>query len=278
MHYSPLPKKLFPCGESKIVLLPVPFDKTASWLKGSAQGPKALLEASHFMEVYDIETDSSVYEKGIFTAEEVKAETSGEMVEKVYEKCKEFLSDEKFVVVLGGEHTVAVGAIKAHAEKFENMSILHLDAHMDLRDSFQGSKLSHGCVIARAKEFVENIVSAGIRSMSAEEKEKLVKGKVFFAREILNSSGWMEKVLSELSENVYVSLDFDVFDPAVFPSTGTPEPGGLDWYQVTGLLRKVAEKKNLVGADFTELLPMQAKAPDFTAALLVYKLLSYKFK
>ena len=263
-----------------IVIIPVPYDGTSTWIKGADKGPSALLEASRNLEFYDIETDSEVYKKGIFTDIPVsEAKTPEAMVQSVYKRVKEYIPQEKFVVLIGGEHSVSIGAIQAHAECYKEISVLQLDAHSDLRDEYEGSKNNHACVMARAKE-VSPIIQVGIRSMSASEKTNMDKKRVFFAKDICsnNREKWIEAVISQLTENVYVTIDLDVFDPAFVPSTGTPEPGGLNWYDVKALMRAVAEKKNLIGFDIVELCPNPYnKASDFLAAKLLYKILTYKF-
>ncbi|MEO0293000.1 MAG: agmatinase [candidate division WOR-3 bacterium] len=276
-NFGGLKERYLDYEKAKIVVLPVPFDKTSSWVKGSDKGPKAIIEASMNMELYDIETDSEVYKQGIFTAEEIITLDSQEMINSVYNKVKELLKDKKFVVVLGGEHTVALPSIKAHNEVYENLTILYLDAHSDARESYLGNKYSHACVIARIKEITDKFVLVGVRSMSSSEIDKVNKDKIFFAEDIHNTTNWMKEVIGKLTRNVYISIDLDVFDPSVLPSTGTPEPGGLDWYTVMKFLKEVCGNKNIVGFDVVELCPNQNKASDFVAAKLIYKLLSYKF-
>lgn len=230
------------------------------------------------MELYDIETDSEVYRKGIHTAKAITAGTARAMAERVRKKVSGFLSDKKFVVVLGGEHTASLGTIQAHAEFFRDLSILHLDAHSDMRDSYEGDKYSHACVMARVKEVTGNIVSAGIRSTDSSELKNIDRQNTFYASEIHRSGNWARKAVERLSRNVYVSIDLDVFDSSIMPSTGTPEPGGLGWYDVIGLLEHVAKYRNVVGFDVVELCPSKYNpAPDFLAAKLIYKLLSLKF-
>ncbi len=277
-NFCALPLKYSSYKNSDIVILPVPFDKTSSWIKGSAKGPGAIVNASGNMELYDIETGSEVYKRGIHTAKEVASRTSGEMIDKVNKKAVKLIDDGKFIVVLGGEHTVALGSIKAHIEYYKNTSILHLDAHSDMRDSYEGNRFSHACVMARAKEITENILSVGIRSMDSCELNNIDTKKIFYAAEIRKTKGWIKKVTNKLSENVYVTIDLDVFDPAIMPSTGTPEPGGLGWYEVVDLLESVLGNKNIVGFDVVELCPSRGNAaPDFLAAKLIYKLLSLKW-
>lgn len=276
-NFGGLPEKFSNYKKSKVVILPVPFDKTTTWLKGSDKGPEAIIEASQNMELYDIETNSEVYKIGIFTEKEIVAQTSEVMVSQVYQKVKNLLKDKKFVVTLGGEHSISAGPIKAHHDFFDNLSILHLDAHSDRRDAYEGNKYSHASIMARAKEMTDKIISVGIRSMDSSELKNIDRNKMFYASEIFKSKGWIGKVTNKLSKNVYVSIDLDVFDPGIMPSTGTPEPGGLNWYQVTDLLEMVSSKRNIVGADVVELCPSENKASDFLAAKLIYKLLSYKF-
>lgn len=277
-NFLKIPEEFSTYEKSKIVILPVPFDKTSTWIKGSCMGPKAIIEASANIEFYDIETHSEIYKKGIFTDKAILAEDSEEMIRKVHDKVRSLLTDKKFVVTLGGEHSVSIAPIKAHAEFFSDMSILHLDAHSDRRDEYQENRYSHACVIARAKECVKNVVSVGIRSLDSSELRSIKKDKVFYAHEIHGSSDWINKAVDALSDNVYVTIDLDVFDTGLMPSTGTPEPGGLGWYEVTGLLKEVAHRKNIVGFDVVELCPSEHnKVPDIIAAKLICTLLSYKF-
>ena len=287
-NFGGLPEKYSNYEKSKVVILPVPFDKTTTWLKGSDKGPEAIIEASKNLELYDIETDSEVYKIGIFTEKEIVAQDSKVMIDRVYQKVKNLLKDKKFVVTLGGEHSISTGSIKAHSEFFDDMSILHLDAHSDRRDIYEGSKYNHACVMARAREITDKIISVGIRSMDSSELNSIDRNKIFYASEIFKSKGWIGEVINKLSKNVYVTIDLDVFDPGIMPSTGTPEPGGLNWEQVTDLLEMVSRpvrnkflngssKRNIVGADVVELCPSENKASDFLAAKLIYKLLSYKF-
>lgn len=260
---------------SAVVILPVPFDKTSTWLKGADKGPAAIIDASRYLELYDIETDSEVYRKGIFTAPAIKASSSSQLLSKTGARAAGYLQDNKLVVTLGGDHSISIGIIKAHAAHYEKLSILHLDAHADSRGSYEGSPYNHACVIARARECTDNIVSVGIRSMDASERPRADKKKMFFAHELQGSDGWIKKVVGQLSGTVYITLDLDVFDPGIMPSTGTPEPGGLGWYPVMKLLTAVAKAKRIVGFDLVELCPGKDRSPDFLAAKLIYTLLSH---
>jgi agmatinase len=257
------------------VILPIPFDKTSTWLKGANKGPAAIIEASGYLELYDIETDSEVFKKGIFTAKPIRSASSSVLMKKTDSAVSGYLKDKKLVVTLGGEHSVSIGVIKCYAEHYKDLSILHLDAHADSRDSYQGSRYNHACVIARVREFTKNIVSVGIRSMDVSEISGVENKRIFLAHKIHDSDKWMNNAVRLLTDTVYITIDLDVFDPGIMPSTGTPEPGGLGWYQVMRLLYSVAKSKRIVGFDVVELCPSHSKAPDFLAAKLIYTLLSY---
>jgi len=278
LNFGYLPEEYSNPDNAKIVIIPVTYDGTSTWGKGADKGPEAIIESSANMELYDIETDFEVYKKGIFTDQLVGDLSFPEdVVELLTGKVQYYIEEGKFVVVIGGEHSVSIGSIKAHNEKYENLGVLQLDAHLDLRDEYNGSKYNHACVMARAKELCP-VVQVGIRSMDSSEKQFANKENIFFAKDIYNKSDWIGKVVSQLSEKVYITIDLDVFDPSIMPSTGTPEPGGLLWYDVLGLLRSVFKQKEVVGFDVAELCPdARNKAPDFLAAKLIYKLLSYKF-
>lgn len=265
-----------------IVIIPVPYDATSTWLKGADRGPAALLEASTHIELYDIETDSEVCRKGILTDRPVTGLSSpAAMVASVQKRVSHHLASGKFPVIIGGEHSVSIGAAWAHSASCTNLTVLQLDAHSDLQQQYRGSKYNHACVMARVKE-VCPIVQVGIRSMASAEKEFMDLNRTFFAEDICqpgNASSWISEVVDLLDRNVYITVDLDVFDPSVVPSTGTPEPGGMGWYEVLRLMRTVFKKRNVVGFDVVELCPTEHnKAPDFLAAKLVYKMLSYKFQ
>ncbi len=278
IHYGDLPKPYCEFETSKVAIVPVPYDGTSTWIKGADKGPKALLDASANMEIYDIETDTEVYRIGIYTDKPITEDSSPEaMVEAVKERTLSLIDKGKFTVIIGGEHSVSIGTIQAHAQKYKNLSVLQIDAHTDLRDSYEGSKNNHACVMARAKELCP-IVQVGIRSMDSGEKTNLDPNRVFWAHKIVNCDDWMDQAIDLLTDNVYLTIDLDGFDPSILPSTGTPEPGGLMWYPTLKFLRKVIEKRNLVGFDIVELCPnTDDKASDFLAAKLLYKILTYKF-
>lgn len=276
--YGDLPANFTSYKDSKIIILPVPFDKTSTWIKGADKGPGAIIEASANMELYDIETESEVYQKGIHTNKPIKKSSSESMVTSVYDAVLENLKNQKFTVVLGGEHSVSIGSIQAHRECFKNMSVLQLDAHADLREEYEGSPYNHACVMARARENCP-IVQVGIRSMDISEVENSDTDRIFYAHKIFNNSDWHENAINKLTDEVYITIDLDVFDISIMPSTGTPEPGGLLWYDVLNFLKIVCRKKKIVGFDIVELCPNKNSKPyNFMAAKLIYKLLSYIYE
>lgn len=279
-RYAGLTDEFADPARSKIVVLPVPFDLTTTYQQGTDRGPSALIEASRNMELYDIETDSEVYKYGIYTAPPIKENSSGTMQQALKERVSQYLDQKKMVIVVGGEHSISFPVIQAHSARFPNLSVLQLDAHADLQDAYEGNPWSHASVMARVIELpLSSVVSVGIRSMSYEELKNLNPSHTFFSHKLDGANEWMEKAVDLLSDNVYLTLDLDVFDSSIMPSTGTPEPGGLNWEQVTRLIKLVAEKKNLVGFDLVELCPSTANlAPDYLAAKLIYKILSYKYK
>ncbi|MCX6257239.1 MAG: agmatinase [Bacteroidia bacterium] len=278
MNFGNIPDEYSDPATARIVILPVPYDETSTWIKGADKGPQAVLEASVNMELYDIETDSEIYRTGIFTADPVTEKSSPEsMLDEVYGQVKSFLNRNQFVVTIGGEHSISFAPVRAYLEKFPGLSVLQLDAHTDLRQEYEGSIYNHACVMARIREICP-IVQVGIRSMDASEKSDIEPGQVFLAMDIHNRKDWITHVVNRLSDKVYITIDLDVFDPSVMPSTGTPEPGGLFWYDVLDVLRKVNKEKDIVGFDVVELCPAEGnKAPDFLASKLIYQLLSLRF-
>ena len=263
---------------SRIIILPVPYDATSTWMKGSDKGPEAILEASVNLEFYDIETASEAHLAGIHTIEPILEEESPEkLADAVYRRVSELLNDGKFPVIIGGNHTVPIGAFRAYSEHYDDLSILQLDAHADLRQEYEGSPLNHACVMARAREYAP-IVQVGIRSMSKDELPYAEKDRMFFSHELYYDKSLYSKALEKLGRNVYLTIDLDVLDPSLMPSTGTPEPGGPDYTELMHFLRDVIRTRNLVGFDVVELCPSESnKAPDFIAAKIIYQLLSYRF-
>ena len=258
------------------VVVPVEYDGTSTYGKGADRGPDALLDASRYLEKYDIETGLEAYTAGIYTSDPTFDFSVPErMVAGVRDAVLEVLEKGKIPVVIGGEHSVSIGAIRAAAECAGPVSVLQLDAHGDLQDVYKGSPLNHGCVMARAQEVAERCVQVGIRSMDIRELERAERSTMFYAADIYDNNLWMEKVIDALGERVYLTVDLDVFDPSIMPSTGTPEPGGLGWYQVLEMLRLLIRRRRIVAFDIVELCPGENRASDFTAAKLLYKIISY---
>jgi len=266
--------------EATFIVLPVPYDLTATYQSGSRKGPSAILEASGHMELYDEELHRETYLSGIFTKPAVEADARGpaEMTASVRQAVSEILAyDGKIPVVLGGEHSISFGAVQAMKERYPQISVLQLDAHADLRDNYQGSPFSHASVGRRISEICP-LIQAGIRSMSSEEAAFLAEGKVksFSADYILEEPGWCEKICEHIQGDVYLTIDIDVLDPSIMPATGTPEPGGISWKALLRLVKEVSSRCRIRGFDVVELAPIPGMiAPDFLAAKLVYRIMGY---
>jgi agmatinase len=265
--------------KSEFVILPVPFEQTTTYQKGTKHAPPAIIEASHEVETFDEELKFEAFKAGICTLTPVEISDAGGQVvlDRIYEITRELIRLGKKPIMLGGEHTVSIGAVRAFQEKYPNLSVLQLDAHADLRDSYQDNRLSHACVMRRIAE-MSHFVGVGIRNLSAEEHEFIQKKKsdVFFAKDIKNSDRWKKETLDQLNPDVYLTFDLDFLDPSIMPAVGTPEPGGLLWYETLDFLREVIERKNVVGFDVVELCPISGMiAPDFLAAKLIYKIIGY---
>jgi len=265
-------------AESAIIIVPVPYDETSTWMRGADKGPDAILEASVNLEFYDVETSSEAHLKGIHTVEPVfEKETPETLVKAVYNRTLSLLRDRKFPVIIGGNHTVPIGSFRAFSEVYDDLTILQLDAHADLRQSYEGSPLNHACAMARAREFAP-VVQVGIRSMSESELTYVERDRIFYSHELFYDKNLYKKAIDKLTENVYITIDLDVFDPSIMPSTGTPEPGGPAYFELIHFLRDVIKSRNVVGFDVVELCPSKSnKSPDFIAAKIIYQLLSYKF-
>lgn len=278
--FGGLPPEFRNPRSAKIAVLPVPYDKTSTWKKGADKGPAAIIEASANMELYDIATRSEAYRHGIHTLSPIKHSAGPEgLADKVQKTMAGLWKDNRFPVLLGGEHSVSIGAFRAAAEAFENLSILQIDAHGDTREKYHGSTCNHACVMARARELCP-ITQVGIRAIDIEELTGMDSQRTFFGHEISGRTdeAWMDRVVNQQSKNVYVTIDLDAFDPAFVAATGTPEPGGLTWGQVNGLLERVIRRRNVVGFDVVELLPAPGQwASEFLAAKLVYRFLSMVF-
>jgi agmatinase len=277
--YAGIPSEYGKLETAKVVLIPVPYDGTSTWQKGADKGPQAFLDASENMELYDIETNSEAYKNGIYLADPVSENSSPEaMVEAVYERTKNYITRNKFVTLFGGEHSVSIGSIRAFNESFQDLTVVQLDAHADLRKDYEGSACNHACAMHEASKNT-NLIQVGIRSMDVTELKWMNKEQTFFAHELQEEEYWSDAAIDLMTDDVFITIDLDCFDPSIMPSTGTPEPGGLLWYETLDFLKKIFREKNVVGFDIVELCPKEdEKSSDFLAAKLYYKMLSYKFK
>jgi len=280
-RFLEVPVQFSSYSHSRVVVWPLPYERTTSWGQGTARGPGAILEASAQVEYYDEELDWEPFHVGIHTlpATDISdvAEQAG--LNQLYEEAGRHLSAGKFILDLGGEHSLSTPIIRAVKDKFPSLSVLQIDAHADLRETYDGTPHSHACVMRRVVEICP-AVQVGIRSMSREERDALpeLPTTVFYARDIVGSTEWVEDAVGALSDHVYLTIDVDGLDPAIMPATGTPEPGGLGWYEALNLIRRVAQTRKIVGADIVELMPIEGQpASDFLCAKLAYKVVSYVF-
>ena len=268
---------------ARVLILPVSYEGTVSYGTGTGAGAMAIVDASRNMELYEEETDSEVYKIGIHTLKEFLPRSTPEaMMESLYDYSKDLVKSGKFLCMLGGEHSVSAPIIKAHAEQYHDMSVLQIDAHADLRDTYDGTPHSHASIMARVvKDMRIPSVQVGIRSISADEARLIESGlptKIFWARDIAGRTDWIDEAVDSLTDNVYLTIDIDGLDPSIVPTTGTPEPGGLGWYETLTLIRKLAEKKRVVGMDLVEYSYFENyDSPAFLCAKLVYKSLAYIF-
>ncbi len=283
-NYAAINEEYSGLKKSRVAIIQVPYEKTVTYKKGTVNGPSAIIEASKKMELFDEELNQETYKIGIHTMDPLAVENlePEEMIDKVYQSVLELLKAGKFPAILGGEHSLSVGSVKAVKEIYPNLSVLQLDAHYDLRDEYFGSRFNHGCVARRISEMCP-LVQTGTRSLSKEEKDFLslqTNGRIKTVNvyDILDMPLWKDVISNGLSDNVYITIDLDVFDPSLMPAVGTPEPGGIGWYETLDLLHEISKDKKIVGFDVVELCPIKDQvAPDFLAAKLVYRLLGYIF-
>jgi agmatinase len=287
-NFLGIPSEFAELERSKFVILPVPYEQTTTYQVGTKHAPQAIINASQEVETFDEELKFEAYKAGICTLSPMEITALGPqmMVEKVYQATKELIDEGKKVVMIGGEHSISMGAVRAFKEKYPHLSVLQMDAHADLRESYQENKFSHACVMRRIGE-LGHFVGVGVRNLSEEEHEFIQKSKVdvFFAQDMRNSYRWYEpdgscrwneEVINKLGTDVYLTFDLDVLDPSIMPAVGTPEPGGFLWYETLDFLKELVKKKNLVGFDLVELCPIPGLvAPDFLAAKLIYKIIGY---
>jgi agmatinase len=289
LNFGDLPPDFSDYEKAKALILPLPYEKTTSYIQGTREGPRAIISASRYLELYDEELKKEPYKVGLHTLSEFipQEESAEKSLEQIYGEFLPLVKTSKLIVALGGEHSLTLPAVRAFKTRHPNLSVLYLDAHADLRDEYEGEKYSHACVGRRISEISPGHlpVQVGVRSLSREEADYIEKRKleIFYSYRIKEGKGpapggqdWIKRAISNLSPDVYISVDLDVFDSGIMPSVGTPEPGGLSWEEVLELLSRVAQSKNIVGFDVVELAPRQGNvAPDFLAAKLVYKLIGY---
>jgi agmatinase len=271
------PPKYTEFKDAKVVVLPIPYDSTVDWRAGTREGPNAIIDASHFLEQYDFELGREIFQVGIHTLPQLIPSMKGpqETVDRVYLATRDLLAKDKFVVMLGGEHSLTGGTVRAYRERFDKLSVLQLDAHADLRDEYEGSRFNHACAMRRVVEMCP-IVQVGIRSMSADDQDFIQRNKMrpIYAKETPLSEKEEREIVSALSSDVYITIDLDAFDPSIMSAVGTPEPGGMGWHEVMRLLKRVAKEKHIVGFDVVELAPREGPAScTYLAARLAYKLI-----
>ena len=267
--------------DSAIVILPVPVDRTTSYVPGTRNGPREILIASSHMELWDEEVGADVHGVGIFTLPEMEL-PFGELqpvMDEIRRVAGEVVSRDKFLVALGGEHSITPPLVAAVAARHPGLSVLQIDAHADLRECYMGTPHNHACAIRRTLEHAR-VTQVGIRSMSTEEAQiaPSLNTTIFYDATMRRDPAWIDRVVDTLSDTVYITIDVDGLDPAIMPATGTPEPGGLSWYETLNLLRATITRRNVVGCDIVELSPLPGlMAPNFLCAKLIYKILTYRF-
>src|SRR5262245_1014732 len=266
---------------ARVVILPIPFDRTTSYVPGTRTGPHEILVASSHIELWDEETESDVHGIGIYTLPEMELPMAGmdEVVCEIRRVVAELVARDKFPVVLGGEHSITPPVVAAVAARHPGLSVLQIDAHADLRESFMGTPHNHACAMRRTLEFAP-LTQVGIRSLSTEEAAAVpgLRTTMFYDHNMRDDANWMDRVVESLTGPVYITIDVDGLDPAIMPATGTPEPGGLSWYEMLALLRATIERRRVVACDVVELSPIPGlMAPNFLCAKLIYKILTYRF-
>ncbi len=267
--------------DAKAVILPVPLESTTSYVPGTRNGPREILVASSHLELWDEETNTDIHPIGIYTLPEMELpfDDMKDMMAEIGRVTTAILEHNKFPVILGGEHSITGAVVGAMAAKHAGLSVLQIDAHADLRDTYMGTRFSHACAMRRVVEYAP-ATQVGIRSMSTEEAKVAASlpTRIFYDVNMRNDANWIAKVVESLGDTVYITIDVDGMDPAIMPATGTPEPGGLSWYEILSLLRAVISARKVVGCDLVELSPLPGvAAPNFLCAKLIYKILTYQF-
>lgn len=274
-HFLDMDEELCQFDRARYALLAVPYDGTSTFMKGADKGPQAILDASDSLELYDIQYRYEACNAGIYTDHfHYDLATPERMVDSVHRRVQHFLNVGKQVILIGGEHSISVGAIKAMSEQHQNLTVLQIDAHADLRDEYHGSIYNHACVMRRAQDYAR-VVQVGIRNVCTEEMHNVMPENIFYAHDICDNDGWIDRATERLTQNVYITFDLDGLDPSILPATGTPLPGGLQWYPTLRFLREVFNRKHVVGFDVVELCPQpDSKVSDVLAATLVYKMIT----
>lgn len=281
-NFLGLPEEHASFEKSRVVVLPVPYESTTSYQAGTRDAPHEIIWASRNVELYDEELGKETYKIGIHTLDEMVPllGNADAMIEELYRVSSQIVQQNKFLVTLGGEHAITSPLVRAHLEKYPSLAVLQIDAHADLRESYEGCKHSHASAMRRVVEYCP-VVHVGIRNISLEEVQALpkLKSKIFYMKDMVKDPKWFEKVVDELPEHVYFTIDIDGMDSSLMPSTGTPEPGGMSWQDVMNLSRELTHRRNVVGLDLVELCPQAGvKAPNFLCAKMIYKLLGYIFE
>jgi agmatinase len=266
-------------SDAKTVIIPIPFEFSTSYGKGTSLGPEKIIEASTYLEFYDEELSCETWKSGIFTAPALDVQDEPILcLQRIKEIITSYLNEQTFIVAIGGEHSLTAAVHEAFISKYPDLSVLQLDAHSDLRDSYEGSEYSHACVMRRIFERNKNIVGVGIRSQCIEEKEFISDNTIpiLYAHEIQDRDIPLS-LIEKLKKDVFITVDADFFDPAIMPAVGTPEPGGFFWYETVAFLKKIFEKKNVVGMDVVEFSPIENLIhPQFLLAKFIYKMIGYK--
>jgi agmatinase len=277
MNFGNLPAEYSTCESAKVVVIPVQYGDPASNEGKSSLGAEAILKASASLRFYDVETDNVVSEVGIHTTDVIIEDDSVKAVETVHKTVLQFLKKKKFCLTLGGDHLVSLGAIRAHFNKFKDLTVVHFDAYPDMRPARSREVTDHGCLMTRVRE-MGPFIQIGIRSMNPDESQESIQDRVFYAGRIYDNKSWSYEMLNKLSSNVYLSIDLHAFDPSIMPSVNAPQPGGLQWYQFMDILKLIAEKATIVGCDICELAPIPGfDAPNHTAARIAYEVITDKF-
>lgn len=266
---------------SRVAILPVPVDRTTSYVGGTRNGPREILIASSHMELWDEEVGADVHDIGLFTLPEMEL-PYGELpavMDEIQRVAYEVIARDKFLVTLGGEHSITPPLVAAVAQKYPGLSVLQIDAHADLRFTYMGTIHNHACAMRRVLDYA-SLTQVGIRSMSTEEAHALpsLGTNIFYDATMRRDPDWIDRVVDSLGDPVYITIDVDGLDPAIMPATGTPEPGGLSWYEILALLRAIVTRREVVACDVVELSPLPGLvAPNFLVAKLIYKIITYKY-